>query len=102
MFTNWKPVWLAIPATIGSVLGAWLAVGMHEKIIEYAMGVAMVIMVFFLFYKPDRWLKEMPQLLSRPLRWWQFVIFFGIGFYGGFIQVGVGYFLLMSLVLAVG
>jgi uncharacterized membrane protein YfcA len=30
------------------------------------------------------------------------VIFFVVGFYGGFIQVGVGYFLLMALVLGVG
>ena len=66
------------------------------------MAVAMVIMVFFLFYKPDRWLKDNPAMLSKPIRWWQLVIFFAVGFYGGFIQVGVGYFLLMSLVLGVG
>ena len=30
------------------------------------------------------------------------IIFFVVGFYGGFIQVGVGYFLLMALVLGVG
>jgi uncharacterized membrane protein YfcA len=40
--------------------------------------------------------------LQKKLRWWQFVIFFAIGFYGGFIQVGVGYFLLMALVLGTG
>lgn len=102
MFTNWKPVILSIPATIGAVLGANLAVGVHEKVIEIAMAAAMVIMVFFLFYKPDKWLKENPSMLSKKLKWWQLVIFFFVGFYGGFIQVGVGYFLLMSLVLGVG
>ncbi len=102
MFDNLRPVWLAIPATIGSVLGAYLAVDMSEQVIEIAMALAMVIMIFFLFYKPDKWLKEKPAMLSKPLHWWQFVIFFAVGFYGGFIQVGVGYFLLMSLVLGVG
>lgn len=102
MFDSMRPVWLSIPATIGSVLGAWMAVDVDERIIEIAMAVAMVIMVFFLFYKPDRWLKENPELLSGPLRWWQLAIFFCVGFYGGFIQVGVGYFLLMSLVLGIG
>jgi len=102
MFDSWRPVWLAIPATLGSVLGAWMAVDVDEKAIEIAMAVAMVIMVFFLFYKPDKWLKENPALLTRPLRWWQLVIFFFVGFYGGFIQVGVGYFLLMALVMGVG
>ena len=42
------------------------------------------------------------QLLKYPINWWQLIIFFIVGFYGGFIQVGVGYFLLMSLVLGVG
>jgi uncharacterized protein len=102
MFDSWKPIWLGIPATAGSIVGALLAVDVKVKVIEIAMAVAMVIMVFFLFYKPDRWLKENPDLLNKPLRWWHFVIFFFVGLYGGFIQVGVGYFLLMSLVLGVG
>jgi len=102
MFDNLRPVWLGIPATIGSVLGAWIAVDVGVRAIEIAMSVAMVIMLFFLFYKPDKWLKENPSLLSGPIKWWQLAIFFLVGFYGGFIQVGVGYFLLMSLVLGVG
>jgi uncharacterized membrane protein YfcA len=102
MFDSMRPVWLAVPATIGAVLGAWTAVDVNERVIEIAMALAMVIMVFFLFYKPDRWLKDNPAMLSKPIRWWQLVIFFAVGFYGGFIQVGVGYFLLMSLVLGVG
>jgi len=102
MFDNLRPVWLGIPATIGAVAGAYLAVDVNVRVIGIAMAVAMVIMLFFLFYKPDKWLRENPVLLAAPLRWWQFFIFFGVGFYGGFIQVGVGYFLLMSLVLGVG
>jgi hypothetical protein len=102
MFTSLKPVWLGIPATIGSVIGALVAVDVNQKVIEIAMSAAMVIMVFFLFYKPDKWLKENPALLNGKLKWWHMVIFFAVGFYGGFIQVGVGYFLLMALVLGVG
>ncbi len=102
MFTDLRPIWLAIPATIGAILGAVLAVDVNTQVIEIAMATAMVIMLFFLFYKPDKWLKQNPRLLSGPIRWWQLVIFFAVGFYGGFIQVGVGYFLLMALVLGVG
>ena len=102
MFTNMRPVWLSIPATLGAILGAFLAVDVTKRVIEIAMAVAMVVMIFFLFYKPDKWLKEKPSMLSGPIKWWQSVIFFAVGFYGGFIQVGVGYFLLMALVLGVG
>ena len=102
MFDSMKPVWLGIPATVGAIIGAYVAIDVNKKVIEMAMAGAMVMMVFFLFYKPDKWLKENPVLLSRKIKWWQLIIFFFIGFYGGFIQVGVGYFLLMALVLGVG
>jgi uncharacterized membrane protein YfcA len=102
MFTTLKPVWLGIPATIGAVLGAYMAIDVNVKVIEIAMCIAMVLMVFFLFYKPDKWLKENVNLLQYKITSWQLVIFFIVGFYGGFIQVGVGYFLLMALVLGVG
>jgi len=102
MFKSMKPVWLGIPATIGSVIGAMLAVDVNQKVIEIAMATAMVIMVFFLFYKPDKWLKENSHLLEGKIKLWQLLLFFAVGFYGGFIQVGIGYFLLMSLVLGVG
>jgi uncharacterized membrane protein YfcA len=102
MFTDLRPVRLAIPATFGAILGAYLAVDVNTRVIEIAMAASMVIMLFFLFYKPDKWLKENPGLLAGPVKWWQLIIFFIIGFYGGFIQVGVGYFLLMALVLGVG
>lgn len=102
MFDSMKPIWLGIPATVGSVIGAYVAVDVKEKVIEIAICIAMVIMVFFLFYKPDRWLKENSLLLKGKIKWWQVIIFFVVGLYGGFIQVGVGYFLLLSLVLGVG
>jgi uncharacterized membrane protein YfcA len=102
MFTDLRPVWLGIPATIGAILGAYLAVDVNTRVIEIAMTASMVIMLFFLFYKPDKWLKQNPRLLAGPVRWWQLLIFFFVGLYGGFIQVGVGYFLLMALVLGTG
>jgi uncharacterized protein len=102
MFDSWKPVILSIPATIGAILGAVLAVDVNKQVIEIAMAVAMVVMVFFLFYKPDKWLKENPSLMAKKTTWQQWVLFFLVGFYGGFIQVGVGYFMLMALVLTVG
>lgn len=102
MFDNLRPVWLSIPATIGAILGAYLAVDVPARVIEIAMALSMVVMLFFLFYKPDKWLKENPAKLAGRLKWWQHIILFLVGFYGGFIQVGVGYFLLMALVLGIG
>lgn len=83
-------------------MGAWLAVDIDKDIFEKAIGVILLIMLFFMFYKPKSWIQENQEMVSRPLSWKQYVIFFLIGIYGGFIQVGVGYFLLAALVWGTG
>jgi uncharacterized protein len=97
-----KGLWLGIPTTIGSIAGALLAVDVDEKLFKMAMVLIMFIMVFFLFYKPERWLLGKRDLLSRKLDLKLVLIFTLIGFYGGFIHVGVGYFLIGALVLGLG
>ncbi|MDD5506819.1 MAG: sulfite exporter TauE/SafE family protein [Bacteroidales bacterium] len=100
---DWKKGrWLAIPAVAGSILGAWIAVDINEKAIEYSIAVIMLIMVVFILWKPERWITEKKELIDRKVSWLQIVIFFLIGVYGGFIQMGVGYFLLAGLVLSAG
>jgi len=41
-------------------------------------------------------------MVERKVTVWQVILFFFIGVYGGFIHVGVGYFLLAGLVLGAG
>lgn len=95
-------LWLGIPAAIGSVIGAQIAVNLDEKLMERTIGAIMVVMLFIILLRPKRWLQgTLTQLEGRPTLL-QFVIFFLIGIYGGFIQAGVGIFLLAGLVLAVG
>ena len=97
-----KGVWLAIPAVIGSVLGAWIAVDINEEIFEKAVAIVMLFMLFFILYKPERWIKEQKHLIEKKITFWQVFIFFIIGIYGGFIHVGIGYFLLAAIVLSAG
>ncbi len=40
--------------------------------------------------------------MEKPLNWKIYLIFFFIGIYGGFIHMGIGYFLLMGIVLGAG
>jgi uncharacterized membrane protein YfcA len=95
-------IWLGIPAAIGSLLGAQIAVNLDEKIMDRTIGVIMVVMLFVILLRPKRWLQgTLTHIEGRPTIL-QFFIFFLIGIYGGFIQAGVGIFLLAGLVLAVG
>ncbi|MFC2102679.1 sulfite exporter TauE/SafE family protein [Bacteroidota bacterium] len=102
MFTTRKIYWLIGPATAGSILGAWLATGIKSEALEMAMLIIMAFMLVFIFLKPERWMKENTAFLEKRIKWWQVLLFFAVGCYAGFLQVGVGYFLLMALVLGVG
>ena len=93
---------LLIPTTLGSIGGAIFAVDIQEEILEKVIGVLLLILFCMILFDPNRWVKanaERAQAKNPILR---FLIFFGIGFYGGFIQIGVGFFLLAGLVLGCG
>ncbi len=95
-------IWLALPAMIGSIVGANLAIQIDEVIMERTIGAVLVFLFFIVLYKPDVWIKgKAGQIKSKP-GFWQVIIFFFIGAYGGFIQAGVGFFLLSGLVLGAG
>lgn len=95
-------IWLSLPAVIGSVIGAALAIDLNELMMRRVIGILMIVMFFLIILKPEAWIKgHAGQLRARPT-FWQILIFFGIGLYGGFIQAGVGFFLLAGLVMGAG
>jgi uncharacterized protein len=93
-----KAILLSIPAVFGSLLGAWFAVDIQEDVFEKAIGVIMLIMLVFILYKPHKFIYGRPNITEKPLTWTTYVVFFFIGIYGGFIHMGVGYFLLAGIV----
>lgn len=97
-----KGIKLAIPTVLGSLIGSWIATDINEKVFERAMAVILLIMLFFILFKPNKYIYGKEELVQKPVNIWQILLFFGIGLYGGFIHVGVGYFLLASLVLSAG
>ncbi|MBN2681272.1 MAG: sulfite exporter TauE/SafE family protein [Bacteroidales bacterium] len=102
VFTWKETIWLAIPAIIGSVVGSRLAVDVNEDVLDKVIGGLLIFMFFFILIKPNKWLKEKSDSVSAKPGVLSFIIFFVIGIYGGFIQAGVGFFLLAGLVLGAG
>lgn len=97
-----KGIIYAIPTTIGSIIGALVATQFSESLLEKCIAFVMVLMLFFLVYKPERWLQGKPELQEKKISIFQTVIYLLIGFYGGFIHMGVGFFILAGLVLSSG
>jgi uncharacterized membrane protein YfcA len=95
--------WLIIPAMVGSIAGSFIAIEINEHQLNMTIGVLMVLMFFLLLLKPERWLKEDKDLANTNYKSsGSILVFFFIGIYGGFIQAGVGFFLLAGLVLVSG
>ena len=74
----------------------------NKNIALWVIIVLMVIMLAVILVRPKRWLEGRGEIENHRPEWSQLLIFFGIGVYGGFIQAGVGIFLLAGLVLGAG
>jgi uncharacterized protein len=97
---DWKSVAkLVPPAVVGAALGAWAATGMSAEGMRSVFGLVLLVVAASVLIRPGRWVAEREARLSEP---WRSLVFFAIGFYGGFVQVGVGFFLLAGLVLGGG
>ncbi|WP_346854127.1 sulfite exporter TauE/SafE family protein [uncultured Draconibacterium sp.] len=93
---------LAVPAIVGSIIGAFIAVEIDVDVLKKVIAGLMVALLFVVVLKPDVWVKERVGKVDAKPSVLQYVIFFFIGVYGGFIQMGVGFILLAGLVLGSG
>lgn len=93
---------LGIPVVIGSLIGTWIAIDISARTFEIILAAAMIVMLFFVIYKPSRWLSGMESKISSKPSPLLLFVFFLIGIYGGLIYVGVGYYLIAAAVLGAG
>ena len=95
-------MWLTVPAALGSILGARIAVDLNERTMNTAIGVVMLVMLGLILFDPQRWLRARSEVRPGPPSLPILALFFLIGIYGGFIQAGVGIFLLTAMVVGMG
>lgn len=91
-------IFIAIPITIGSIIGAEIAIEINQSILKNIIGIAMIFILIIIFFKPEKWIENKSYKVNKH-KIWHSLIYFTIGIYGGFIHIGVGIFLLIALVL---
>lgn len=92
---------VGLPAALGAIAGAFIAVNLNDEAMKLAIAGVMILVFFLMLLKPNRWINSHEEHPPIPY-WLQVIVYFFVGIYGGFIQAGVGFFLLTSLVLASG
>lgn len=90
---------LIIPTVIGAAAGAWLSTVTPPDVLRKVFAGVLLLVAAAVLFRPSRWLEEREAMLHEP---WRSIVFFGIGFYGGFVQAGVGFLFLAGLVLGTG
>ncbi|NQX78101.1 sulfite exporter TauE/SafE family protein [Gilvibacter sp.] len=90
-------IWLAIPATLGAVIGARIAIDLPESLFNKILAFVMIAVVIYLVSQRKRGVKEVVERLSGKHLWVSMGFFFIIGIYGGFIQAGTGFLILLVL-----
>ncbi len=93
---------LLLPALPGAILGAFIAVNVNDRVFELILGALLVLMFLFVLLKPKTWERAEVHPFFEQRPWMVYLGFFLIGLYGGFIQAGIGFFIIALLVLGKG
>ena len=83
---------LSLCAVPGAAVGAYLGTKISGELFNQILGVLMIVLLILMSRKPT----EQPTVRPKRLVLGH-VLMVGIGFYGGFIQAGVGFFLMAVL-----
>ena len=92
---------LGIPALIGSIFGAKVGVFISEELFKNTLAIIMIFVLIVILKRPgNESFKEFSEEKLSSIRIIIFmIIFFGIGFYGGFIQIGIGFLIIVAVSL---
>jgi uncharacterized membrane protein YfcA len=94
---------LSVPALIGAIVGAQIAVDMSDALFKRALAIIMLLVLGLILWNPVKKLNINPHYdedtigLRRGRLIVTMVTFFFIGIYGGFIQAGVGFIIIAAL-----
>jgi len=83
---------------LGAIAGILTAVWVSNEQFLSVFKVLLVAMFVVILVQPKRWLRE-TDLTRRLSIWLAIPLFLGVGFYGGFIQMGMGIVFLAVMVL---
>lgn len=83
---------------VGAVAGVFTAVWVSSEQFIEVFRFLLVAMLFVILVKPKRWLQKSDP--TKQVNYWIAIpMYLALGFYGGFIQMGMGVFFLATMVL---
>ena len=86
---------IILAVILGAGPGTFFSLNLRTEDFDKILGIVLIFVVILMF----RTKKRSNRFTSSLPKWLEFIIFLAVGFYGGFIQVGIGFVLLATLSL---
>ncbi len=90
-------VYLGVAAFFGSIIGASIAVDIKGETFNRILAIIMVAVVLLIVLKPKVKLADLQERITGKYLWLGCLAFFFIGIYGGFINAGIGFVIMLYL-----
>lgn len=90
-------LYIGISAFFGSIIGAYLALDVDGKLFNRILAAVMIMVLFLIIFNPKRTLTELVEKTTGKPLIVSIIIFFFLGIYGGFINAGIGFLMLLVL-----
>ena len=90
-------IYLGISAFLGAIIGAYIAVDIDGETFNRILAIVMIAVVLIIIFKPKMRIDEMQERLTGKYLWIALVVFFFFGIYGGFINAGLGFLMMLFL-----
>jgi uncharacterized membrane protein YfcA len=90
-------IYLGISALFGAIIGAYIAVDINGEIFNRILAIIMIVVVLIIVFKPKMKLEKMQERITGKYLWLGMLAFFFFGIYGGFINAGLGFIIILFL-----
>ena len=91
------PIYLGVTASIGSLIGAQIALQLNGAIFNRILAVIMLIVGLLILIRQNSLSSNLPERLTGKYLIYAVLGFFIIGIYGGFINAGIGIVIMIFL-----
>lgn len=91
--------WLAVVCVPGAIIGALFAVKIPEDVFNKILGGVLLLFLVLTIVNPLKVTGEAEERLELKHKMAGTVLYFIVGFFGGFIQTGAGFFLMVPALL---
>jgi uncharacterized membrane protein YfcA len=90
-------IYFGISAMIGAIIGAQIAIDIKGEVFNKILAIIMVFVVVYLVINRKTRYEDLIERISGKHLWISIILFFFVGIYGGFIQAGTGFLILLVL-----